>query len=606
MLLVFSADTVMDMNISINQPICCFSVITMNRLKSLGYHNVNLLMLSECDLSELSPRSPAFLEKIDLLVSELSKLMEETHKMGFKEREWRYFLGVLGYHLLSVCMDRLYRLKKATEIYPDCVYLPANSRNQEGLIPNFPIDLVELLKTENYNAVLYTKAAEVLGLESIGAALVPVFHGRSECKKKHPVKNFFRSIINKSVESFFYPLALLRAKLVLQNPYMPKKICLKLFLFSFGKILILPKRNKIFAQDLATQYPIEIFSRTELLKFNQMISSPELTNFINMLLPWLCPISCFEAFSDLHRHALKLFRDHSKALFTASGWYYDEQFKHLAALYASSGKQIVSAPHGGGQFVRYFYHITYHELCLADHYYASGYSPPRLHHNASPLSPPKFFYLAEYLKQAKPIRKLKQELLYGLTSIPAFTIELEHPPEFFMAYLDFSQRFVSLLSPELKENLKIRVHREDLGWDIKKKLKVACAGDLGETLKFDSWDISFIESLQQSTLYICDHISTTYAEAFMINHPIVLFFDPEKIMLTQEAQVHFDLFEKVGVFHRTPESAAEHILAIQKSGIDAWWSSDLVQWARLQFCDDFALTSDSAFSDWLNAFRRLY
>ena len=57
----------------------------------------------------------------------------------------------------------------------------------------------------------------------------------------------------------------------------------------------------------------------------------------------------------------------------------------------------------------------------------------------------------------------------------------------------------------------------------------------------------------------------------------------------RSAEAVFDALEQVGIFHRTPESAASFINSIWDD-VDGWWNSSATIDARKQFTDQYART----------------
>ena len=55
----------------------------------------------------------------------------------------------------------------------------------------------------------------------------------------------------------------------------------------------------------------------------------------------------------------------------------------------------------------------------------------------------------------------------------------------------------------------------------------------------------------------------------------------------QSAETVFESLEKVGIFHRTPESASSFINSIWDD-VDEWWNSQATFDARKQFTDQYA------------------
>jgi putative transferase (TIGR04331 family) len=50
---------------------------------------------------------------------------------------------------------------------------------------------------------------------------------------------------------------------------------------------------------------------------------------------------------------------------------------------------------------------------------------------------------------------------------------------------------------------------------------------------------------------------------------------------------YFDLLEKVGIFHKSPSSAANYLNGIWEH-LEEWWQRHEIQEARAKFCDRFS------------------
>jgi len=79
-------------------------------------------------------------------------------------------------------------------------------------------------------------------------------------------------------------------------------------------------------------------------------------------------------------------------------------------------------------------------------------------------------------------------------------------------------------------------------------------------------------SLENCRLYVCDHLSTTFAEALAANKPTVLFCNPETNRLRLDAQPYFDLLRNSGILFDTPETAASAVAAVY-GDVEAWWNA---------------------------------
>ena len=90
-------------------------------------------------------------------------------------------------------------------------------------------------------------------------------------------------------------------------------------------------------------------------------------------------------------------------------------------------------------------------------------------------------------------------------------------------------------------------------------------------------------------------------ETFAANVPTVMYWNVKLCWEIHElAQPYFDRLHKVGIFHKTPESAAAHIELIWND-VEAWWKQEETQRARKDFCKQFCLTSPNWLMQWRKA-----
>jgi putative transferase (TIGR04331 family) len=95
--------------------------------------------------------------------------------------------------------------------------------------------------------------------------------------------------------------------------------------------------------------------------------------------------------------------------------------------------------------------------------------------------------------------------------------------------------------------------------------------------------------LPDTKLILTSHNGTTFPETISAGIPTVVAWDESFVLLRADAERIFDALEAVGVFHRTPESAASFINLIWND-VDSWWNSHATIEARKQFTDQYART----------------
>ena len=57
--------------------------------------------------------------------------------------------------------------------------------------------------------------------------------------------------------------------------------------------------------------------------------------------------------------------------------------------------------------------------------------------------------------------------------------------------------------------------------------------------------------------------------------------------MKEEVKPHFELLKSVGIFHETPESAAQQMISVWKN-VNNWWLQNHVQKVRKQFCEIYS------------------
>jgi putative transferase (TIGR04331 family) len=73
----------------------------------------------------------------------------------------------------------------------------------------------------------------------------------------------------------------------------------------------------------------------------------------------------------------------------------------------------------------------------------------------------------------------------------------------------------------------------------------------------------------------------------MANFPTVALWDPKYVRLNDRATAVYAELIKAKILFHSPTDAAQHI-AMTWSDVGGWWSSELVQSARLKYCDHYA------------------
>ncbi|MGA1240626.1 MAG: transferase, partial [Ilumatobacteraceae bacterium] len=94
-------------------------------------------------------------------------------------------------------------------------------------------------------------------------------------------------------------------------------------------------------------------------------------------------------------------------------------------------------------------------------------------------------------------------------------------------------------------------------------------------------------SLSESRLAVVTYNETTIPTNLMANFPTIALWDPKYVRLNDRAAAVYKKLLKAKILFHSSTDAAQHISAIW-SDVDSWWNSEIVQTARLNFCEHYA------------------
>ena len=97
---------------------------------------------------------------------------------------------------------------------------------------------------------------------------------------------------------------------------------------------------------------------------------------------------------------------------------------------------------------------------------------------------------------------------------------------------------------------------------------------------------TLVDLLPQARVLISTYNATTYLEAFAMEVPTIMFWNPDFWELTETATPFFDDLVEAGILHYSPTSAATKLTEVWDD-VDNWWSSEQVTVARKRFCNGY-------------------
>lgn len=160
-----------------------------------------------------------------------------------------------------------------------------------------------------------------------------------------------------------------------------------------------------------------------------------------------------------------------------------------------------------------------------------------------------------------------------------------------LQYLDDQKKFLTYLPEQIRKEVIVRLYSSDLGWDQLDRWK-----DCMPEIIIDPGIKNIRKLIKKSRIYISTYNATTYLESLSWNIPTIIFWNPKHWELKKEVKPYFRLLSSVGIFHKTPKSAAQQMINIWDD-TDAWWYSSETQNARKKFCRQFSYDNHNLIED---------
>jgi len=507
----------------------------------------------------------------DRILGVLADRLNSLHGVGYSRRYWEILAGPWLLYYLHATYDRYACLRSALSSYPQLTTL---CLAQECFaIPTTTLDFVQSLKSDAYNLQLYSNILRHMGRSY-------------PCRRLHvsmpppaPAAGYGRRMIDSVLALFEAPQQILHV-----DSYFPRPTLLQLTMRTAGRFwpaTSLPKP--------AGPVPVNREMRDKL-----MIAPWGEGEFDRMLFPLIAddmPKSLLENYALTARRIKERCVRTPKAIFSSDSWHYDDVFKHWAARASEGGTLLLGEQHGGNYGSLACFLQERHELSITDRYYSWGWQRKGCRAQVVPRPPAKLMGRAPIPPSAGNVT-----LLYILAVWPRNLLQFPLTTRYWDAYFDNLARFLRALSPGALARLRLRPHREDMGWDVLERLRL-----IAPSVPIEKWNISLSQSLADCALFICDHpfYSTTFIEALCVDKPTVLFHDP-RLAGDRPHEDAVDAYEglaSAGILWNDPEQAAAHVNSIFEH-ISDWWNEAPRRKAVQTYLQRFARTPPDAADEW--------
>ena len=491
------------------------------------------------------------------VLNQLTVQLNLLHKIDRPVKYWNIILGPWLNIFIQIVFERWCQIK-----YTEKKYSISGTYIFEGKIENFvPEDHAHfnhLLSTDEWNFLIYSE-------------IIKSSTKIDTIKKKIYLKNIeFKIPLRTKLKSFILKLSLTFNR--------KKNIVLLDFAISFKRYLLLFfKYGYVNRLPLYKTQKVKLNTKKRNFKFKK--SKSDFENFLTTIISNHIPKIYIENFSNILKVVSSSNLPKNPKKIISSYVYFNEYIKIYIAEKSLNDTKLIISQHGGSYGSYKWFFNQFHELKISDYFFSWGWT-----NGLKKIVPMGMMKRNDFISR----KEYDQEnFTLFLNSLPRYSYKNASEPQssFFSEYISNQIDFINCLDIKLRNKLIIKSYSKDYGWDIENKIKL----NFPDIKISSSYRISKLS--KRSRIIISSFNSTTFLETIHKNIPTVFFWDPKHHELSDFAKIDYEKLFKVGVFHKNPVSAANHINNVWDD-VDLWWNSKDVRYAINDFFFKYCSTAN--------------
>jgi putative transferase (TIGR04331 family) len=504
----------------------------------------------------------------------LARELNRVHRTDHPVRFWRI---VCGAWFLQFAQVWYLRWKVAGEVFRDHGALSCRQIDVgwQDLLPVTHDEASLLFATDIWNHIAYCDAFDFVAKSSVDQE-------RIDSPERHRELAEYRSVINFGLPSqsakskIEVVLAKIspRPKVVLAGVVQSRAALVAMHL----RLGVLPRLWRFSAK--LTPQPINENLRDQIRL--PVMSTGGFAEFLAKSISRHLPTVYLEGFENLSKQTLSenVLSKPPRAIFTNTLLHRSEQFKLWSATFVAQGKtKLFSGQHGGGYGLSKFPNWSeLNEHAIVDAFLGWGkFKISSIDIGACVQADSDDYepnYSGKLLIVLGPVTRQQNNFNLG---------NVHCNSSYYKIINDFLQTLDAQVWPSVRMRPKVA--------HAKGKPARVSVGQIseifGESIKLDLGLESLERSLSESRLAVVTYNETTIPANLIANFPTVALWDPKYVRLNDRASSVYDELQKAKILFHSPIDAAQHISDIW-SDVGDWWNSEVVQSARLNYCDHYA------------------
>jgi putative transferase (TIGR04331 family) len=532
----------------------------------------------------------AYLKEVnEAILEKLVRALNTKHCTNYSKRYWRILIGPWLFQFIHILFDRWESIQNATDQFEI-----ANSLLIKFPINNLiPFELSDMIPDSiQWNHYLY---GEIIKFQNNfpWTEIDPIAVEKSQKLSDRYNENIFKKINRMPAK---WPSISRWSKSVLSKLLGKLSTSTESFIFQscisrfqeFKLHLALGQLPKLWYQPNINYIEPDCSQRS--LFTLEGDGFDDFMDFTCSMIPKQIPIVYLEGYKNLIDAVDNLnWPSKPKLIFTSNAFYYNEVFQAWTAKNVEKGVPLIIGQHGGMYGTGKWVAGEDFQIEIADRFLTWGWNDERAetYPNIALTS----------IGKKKAVQDTEGYLLLVTTPVRVVSFKCTTwpvGPTQAVNHINDHIKFTQNLNRDIHINMILRVFRK--------------ADENTFSFFYERWSNEFPEiKVDDSTkpiekmilncrLFVYGFNGTGYLETMLRNIPTVIFWSPSNWELRDSAKPYFQLLQEVGIFHETPESAAQHVLKVW-GDVSSWWEDPHLQTVRKQFCDQYARMSNSPILD---------
>jgi len=503
----------------------------------------------------------------------LADKLNEIHQVNYSLRYWRILVGPWLGVFISVLFDRYSVLKS---VFSDdkkysCTFI---KRDDFSFVPHDMRDFENFKSRDDWNELIYSQLITEYWADKVEATWV--IENKNHGFKKETSAKIKRKMRNRKIVAFIKQLYISNNSYFFIGSYLPSKVQ--------------PALQRRLGQVVNAWRPLPsptIEHSADTREQWKVLDIGAVTDFeraLQVMIPLHIPTLYLEGYKALSTAVKKLpWPKNPKAIFTSNSFWLDDMFKAWAASKTEIGTPLVIGQHGGTYGDGLFFWLKTHETKIADKWLSWGWSD-EAQKNIIPIANLRIIgSQVDYNPKGGVVM-----IETGMYRYHSLMISAPVASQW-LDYFNDQQTFLSELPDALQQRVLLRLDRRTGEWmggerhwhEVMPKVVI------------DAGVNNMKETIQNSRLCIVTYDATAHLETLAWNVPTIMFWNPEHWEINEQAKPYFDMLESVGIFHTTPQGAAQQMIKVWDN-VESWWQSDKVQQARSTFVAQYSATPENA------------